>query len=144
MQSYSWKTKFFSSKTTLYQGDTAIGFFTLGIFMKGHLELLGKTYIIKSIGIWCNTYEIYEEGKAPIAKLTFRNWGVSTKIEYENKVYEMKYNSIFLTHFNIYHQGKNVYTYKASSYKGRLSTDKEDSLLIALGVYCHVKRIMNN
>lgn len=144
MQSYSWKTKFFSSKTTLYQGDTAIGFFTIGVFMKGYMELLGKSYTIKSIGFWGNKYVIYNEEKVPIAKLTFRNWGVSTKIEYENKVYIMKYNSIFLTHFNIYHQDKSVYTYKASSYKGRLSTDKEDSLLISLGVYCHIKRIMNN
>jgi hypothetical protein len=143
MNQYSWKKQFFSSETNLYLDDTIIGNLTFGVFTKGYIELLGNTYTVKNNGIWSRVLDVYKnEEKAPIAKLTFSFWNLSTKIEYNNTVYEMVYRaSIFSTHFNIYHQDKNLYTYDASKYRSYIETiEKEDPLLILLGLYCYERR----
>lgn len=147
MPQYSWKTNLFRSETNLYLDDTSIGNITFGVFMKSYIELLGQAYTVKKNSIWGTTYEVYKnEDKTPIARLSFSFFGSSAKIEYNNTVYEMIYRaSLFLMHFNIYHQNKSIYTYDASKHRGYIKiTEKEDPFLILLGLSCHARNRRSN
>ncbi len=147
MHQYSWKKKFLSFQTDLYLDDTIIGYFTFGVFMKSYIELLGNSYTVKKNSIWGYTYEVYKnEDKTPIAKLIFPFWSLSAKIEYNNTVYEMIYRtSLLLFHFHLYHKNQSIYDYDASKYRGHIKViEKEDPLLIILGLYCHASRRRNN
>ncbi len=142
MPQYSWKKEFLSLETDLYVDDKIIGNFYFGAFMKSYIELLENNYTVKKINIWSRVYEVYKnEEQTPIAKLTFSFWGLSAKIEYNNTVYKMTYRtSLFLFHFNVYHQNQSIYSYDASKYRGHIKvTEKEDPFLIILGLYCHAR-----
>lgn len=108
------------------------------------MEILDQKYRCIKDGFFRSVYEGYFPNESqPLAKLVFHMWKRSVAITYKQMNYVMKYDSLLGSHFKLYHDGKETYSYYPSFASGTIQTDTDDPLLITLGIYAHIKRRNN-
>lgn len=144
MTQYTWKSNIFSSKITITRNHKNIGYFSINFFGFTRMELLDQKYRCIKDGFLGSVYEVYFPGESqPVARLVFHTWKRSVTITYKQTTYVMKYDSLLGSHFTLYHDDKKIYSYHPSFSNGTMQADTDDSLLITLGIYAHIKRRNN-
>ncbi|MFN8240469.1 MAG: hypothetical protein U0X39_06910 [Bacteroidales bacterium] len=132
-----WKRKFFSGTYDLYSGENIVGFIRMKAFsFTSTAELNSRRLLFKTKGFWKKLTEIANpDDESVMGKITFNNWKESGTIEYDNVVYDWKWENFWKTRLVIMNQGETLIKYSVSAFKGKIDIMKYDETLILSGMH---------
>jgi hypothetical protein len=133
----NWEKGTFKSTYKIYSENILVGKLKeISFAQSADGELNGKTYSFKTKGFFKKETQIIDsENGSTIGKITYNSRRTKAKIEYSDRVVNLKYNNAWNTKWSLFDSEGVQINYHGSSTKGKIEFDTQNDLLALSGLF---------